>query len=122
MESDGPYTIKNKNYWWNVDGLGEEQRLNQWAYKIGAEWWASKLNAAHAEGRKAREKELEELLEFVNRIMEFFRRHTYCPSCKSDIDHTFECEVENAADSVLINFSRKCIDDFYVWKQARGIE
>ena len=50
---DGPYRIKNKNYWWHVDGLGEEQRINQWAYKIGAEWWASKLNAAHAEGRKA---------------------------------------------------------------------
>jgi len=77
---------------------------------------------AYEEGRKSMEKELEELLEFVNRIMGFFRRHTYCPRCKSDIDHTFECEVENAADSVLINFSRKCIDDFYVWKNARGIE
>ena len=50
---DGPYRIKNKNYWWHVDGLGEEQRLNQWAYKIGAEWWARQLNTAHAEGRKA---------------------------------------------------------------------
>ena len=74
------------------------------------------------ESAKKVAQDLKELLEFVNRTMEFFKHYTYCPRCKSDIDHTFECEVENAADSVLINFSRKCIDDFYVWKKARGIE
>lgn len=68
---NGPYRIKNKNYWWHVDGLGEEQRLNQWAYKIGAEWWARQLNTAHAEGRKAeREKLSESILSNIGRSME----------------------------------------------------
>lgn len=51
----GPYGIKNRNHWWHVDGLGEENRMNQWAYKIGAEWWASKLNDSYASGRASRD-------------------------------------------------------------------
>ncbi len=50
---EGPYKVKKHKYWWCVDGLGEEDRLNQWAYKMGAEWWASQLNTAHAAGVKA---------------------------------------------------------------------
>lgn len=96
MESDGPYTIKNKNYWWNVDGLGEEQRLNQWAYKIGAEWWASKLNAAHAEGRKSMEKELEELYKIASEL----------------------CIERNN----LYGFETDGILDFAAYKKLRGIE
>lgn len=119
MESEGPYKTEEFGELWTVRGpCGNMPFANE----EDADFYRININAAYAEGRKSMEKEIEELLEFVNRIMGFFRRHTYCPSCKSDIDHTFECEVENAADSVLINFSRKCIDDFYVWKNARGIE
>ncbi len=48
---EGPYKVKKHKYWWCVDGLGEEDRLNQWAYKLGAEWWADRLNDAYAAGR-----------------------------------------------------------------------
>jgi len=122
MESEGPYTIDSKGEIWWILFDGEKVQTAPKDLVCYSTLVCSLLNTAYAEGRKSMEKELEELLEFVNRIMGFFRRHTYCPRCKSDIDHTFECEVENAADSVLINFSRKCIDDFYVWKNARGIE
>ena len=123
MESEGPY----KSERWEcqnefvITGPGWEFVGGTYT-KNEADLASRFANLAYAEGRKSMEKELVELLEFVNRIMEFFKHYTYCPRCKSDIDHTFECEVENAADSVLINFSRKCIDDFYVWKKARGIE
>ena len=124
MESEGPYKLVggvfdgpngfNFRIVWGPDFKLDSKIIHEEIIKIA--------NQAHAEGRKSMEKELVELLEFVNRIMEFFKHYTYCPRCKSDIDHTDECELENAADSVLINFSRKCIDDFYVWKNARGIE
>jgi len=79
--SEGPYGIKNSNHWWHVDGLGmdgkaEENRLNQWAYKMGAEWWASKLNAAHAAGRKA-ERE---------RCADIARQHFSCEGIAQDIE------------------------------------
>ena len=53
MESDGPYSVKNYKYRWCVDGLDKEHTLNQFRYKKWAEWWASQLNTAHFEGRKA---------------------------------------------------------------------
>lgn len=81
---DWPYRIKNKNYWWHVDGLGEEQRLNQWAYKIGAEWWARQLNTAHAEGRKA-ERE---------RCLEIARGYSSCEGIAQRIAK----EIEEAQD------------------------
>lgn len=68
---EGPYKVKKHKYWWCVDGLGEEDRLNQWAYKMGAEWWASQLNTAHAEGRKSMEKEFKELLDLANQAGNF---------------------------------------------------
>ena len=68
-KTDGPYGIKNRNHWWHVAGLGEENRMNQWAYKIGAEWWASKLNAAYADGRKSRDT-LRETLQFCADLLD----------------------------------------------------
>lgn len=54
-EAKGPYKVKNNRFWWHVDGLGEEDRLNEWAYKLGAEWWADRLNDAYAAGRASRD-------------------------------------------------------------------
>ena len=119
MESEGPYRTGDATCIVFRVGVGEAENFDSERDALNASRLA---NTAYAEGRKSMEKELVELLEFVNRIMEFFKHYTYCPRCKSDIDHTDECELENAADSVLINFSRKCIDDFYVWKKVRGIE
>lgn len=127
MESERPYQCAAvaegiDGIVYRIYGPGVETLGADFSQERGARIVAVVANSAYAEGRKSMEKELVELLEFVNRIMEFFKHYTYCPRCKSDIDHTDECELENAADSVLINFSRKCIDDFYVWKNARGIE
>ncbi len=65
-DAEGPYKVKNNRFWWHVDGIGDEDRLNQWAYKLGAEWWADRLNDAYAAGRASRDglkKALEELLD-----------------------------------------------------------
>lgn len=69
-DAKGPYKVKNNGFWWHVDGLGEEDRLrlNEWAYKHGAEWWADRLNDAYAAGRASRDglkEELERLLDCV---------------------------------------------------------
>ena len=60
---EGPYKVKKHKYWWCVDGLGEEDRLNQWAYKMGAEWWASQLNTAHADGVKSERERCAKIVE-----------------------------------------------------------
>lgn len=71
MESDGPYSVKNYKYRWCVDGLDKEHTLNQFRYKKWAEWWASQLNTARAEGRKSMEKEFKELLDLANQAGNF---------------------------------------------------
>jgi len=98
MESEGPYSVKNYKYRWCVAELDEEHNLNQFRYKKWAEWWASQLNTARAEGRKAAEKDFKELLELLNK----FRSAVWW----------------NGGLEWVVEFE----DAFDAWKKARGIE
>ena len=106
MESDGPYSVKNYKYRWCVDGLDKEHTLNQFRYKKWAEWWASQLNTARAEGRKEAESYTAKMLKFATD--EVRKCHT---------------EIRRLEDKYARNFYRMPIPlDEELAKKARGIE
>ena len=98
MQSDGPYKVMNKNgemYTFSVIGPGVDWPDR--AYEGTAKRICEIANAAHAEGRKAAEKEFQELLELAEYV------------------------VDRIGDSGPFG-QMHALEKFRAWKKARGIE